>query len=67
MAETNIKFEKIDGVGIITMDRPESRNSLTPEMVEEMGDLLYHAFVLMVANEINLEDVWSVLQDRRSG
>ena len=40
MAETNIKFEKIDGVGIITMDRPESRNSLTPEMVGEMGEAI---------------------------
>jgi len=37
------------------------------DMTEEMGDLLYHAFVLMAANEITLEDVWSVLQGRRSG
>tara|TARA_Y100001001_G_C7866395_1_gene259632 strand:- start:248 stop:520 length:273 start_codon:yes stop_codon:yes gene_type:complete len=37
------------------------------DMTEEMGDLLYHAFVLMAANEITLEEVWSVLQDRRSG
>ena len=37
------------------------------DMTEEMGDLLYHAFVLMAANEIKLEDVWSVLKDRRSG
>ena len=38
MAETNIKLEVMDGVGIITMDRPESRNSLIPEMVDEMGE-----------------------------
>ena len=37
------------------------------DMTEEMGDLLYHSFVLMAANEITLEEVWSVLQDRRSG
>lgn len=37
------------------------------DMTEEMGDLLYHAFVLMAANEITLEDVWSVLQGRRLG
>lgn len=38
MPGTNIKFEVVDGVGIITMDRPESRNSLIPEMVDEMGE-----------------------------
>jgi len=37
------------------------------DMTEEMGDLLYHSFVLMAANEITLEDVWSVLQGRRLG
>ena len=37
------------------------------DMTEEMGELLYPAFVLMAANEITLEDVWSVLQGRRSG
>ena len=37
MTQKNIKFKKMDGVGIITMDRPESRNALTPEMIEEMG------------------------------
>ena len=37
MTQKNIKFKKMDGVGMITMDRPESRNALTPEMIEEMG------------------------------
>ena len=40
MAETNIKLEVMDGVGIITMDRPESRNALTPDMVDEMGEAI---------------------------
>ena len=40
MANGNIKFEKMDGVGIITLDRPESRNSLTPDMVDEMGEAI---------------------------
>jgi len=40
MADGNIKFEKMDGVGIITLDRPESRNSLTPDMVDEMGEAI---------------------------
>ena len=37
MAFENISFEMMDGVGIITMNRPESRNALTLEMVAEMG------------------------------
>ena len=40
MAPKYIKFEKLDGVGIITMNRPESRNALTPEMVSEMGEAI---------------------------
>jgi 2-(1,2-epoxy-1,2-dihydrophenyl)acetyl-CoA isomerase len=40
MAMTEITFEKMDGVGIITMDRPESRNALTPNMVSEMGEAI---------------------------
>ncbi|MCH8987817.1 MAG: enoyl-CoA hydratase [Chloroflexi bacterium] len=40
MAPKYIKFEKMDGVGIITMDRPESRNALTPEMIDEMGEAI---------------------------
>ena len=37
MAGEYTKFEKMDGVGIITMDRPESRNALIPDMIVEMG------------------------------
>ena len=40
MAETNIKLEVMEGVGIITMDRPDSRNALTPDMVDEMGEAI---------------------------
>ena len=40
MAEQYIKFEKMDGVGIITLDRAEARNALTPEMVAEMGEAI---------------------------
>ena len=34
------KLEIMDGVGIITMDRPESRNALIPGMVTEMGEAI---------------------------
>ncbi len=37
MAEQFIKFTTTSGVGVITLDRPESRNALTPEMVEQLG------------------------------
>ena len=40
MAFESINFEKMDGVGIITMNRPESRNALIPEMVAEMGEAI---------------------------
>ena len=40
MAEEQVKFEKMDGVGIITMNRPESRNALTPDMVAQMGEAI---------------------------
>jgi len=40
MTPTEITFEKMDGVGIITMNRPESRNALTLNMVSEMGEAI---------------------------
>ena len=40
MATEQVKFEKMDGVGIITLNRPESRNALTMEMVGEIGDAI---------------------------
>ena len=40
MAYETINFEKMDGVGIITMNRPESRNALIPKMVAEMGEAI---------------------------
>ena len=40
MAGEYTKFEIMDGVGIITMDRPESRNALIPDMVAEMGEAI---------------------------
>ena len=40
MASGYTKFEKMDGVGIITMNRPESRNALTADMVSEIGEAI---------------------------
>ena len=40
MAFEQVKFEKIDGVGIITLNRPESRNALTNQMVAEIGEAI---------------------------
>ncbi len=40
MADKHIKFEKMDGVGIITLDRAEARNALTPEMIDEFGEAI---------------------------
>ena len=37
MAEQVVKFSRSSGVGIITLNRPESRNALTPEMVDQLG------------------------------
>lgn len=37
MAEQLVKFTTTSGVGVITLNRPASRNALTPEMVEQLG------------------------------
>lgn len=36
------------------------------ELAEELGDLFYHALVLLAANDMNPNDVWNVLESRRS-
>ena len=35
--ETPVKFSDARGVGVITLNRPESRNALTPEMIAQIG------------------------------
>ena len=40
MEEKQVKFEKMDGVGIITLNRPESRNALTIQMVTELAEAI---------------------------
>ena len=40
MTEQHIKFELMDDVGIITLDRPEARNALTPDMVTQLGEAI---------------------------
>ncbi len=40
MREEQVKFEKMDGVGIITMNRPESRNAITPQMISELAEAI---------------------------
>ena len=37
MSEDSVKFHVSGAVGVITLDRPESRNALTPEMIGELG------------------------------
>lgn len=37
MAGDQIKFEKRDNLGLITLNRPEARNALNSSMVEELG------------------------------
>jgi len=40
MAYDTILYENEDGAGIITMNRPERRNALSPALVREMTDVL---------------------------
>ena len=37
MSEQSVKFSTSGAVGIITLNSPETRNALTPEMIAEMG------------------------------
>ena len=36
-----------------------------PNVADEMADLLYHCLVLMQAADVELDDVWNALTDRR--
>ena len=40
MAYEQIKFEKMDGVGVITLNRPESRNAITSGMIAEFAEAI---------------------------
>src|SRR5918999_1999626 len=40
MPSEEIKFTKQDTLAVITLDRPEARNALSPEMVTELGRVL---------------------------
>ena len=37
MAASPIQFSKVDNLGIINLNRPEARNALTPQMIEELS------------------------------
>ena len=37
MPDESVKFQVSGAVGTITLNRPESRNALTPEMIGELG------------------------------
>ena len=37
MADSSIQFNKVNGLGTITLNRPEARNALTPQMIEDLG------------------------------
>ena len=40
MPSTHIDFERKDSLAVITLNRPESRNALTPEMVADLGRII---------------------------
>ena len=40
MPSTRIDFERKDSLAVITFNRPESRNALTPEMVADLGRII---------------------------
>ena len=40
MPSTHINFERKDSLAVITLNRPESRNALTPEMVADLGRII---------------------------
>ncbi len=37
MADGVVKFSSSDGLGTISLNRPEARNALTPQMIDELG------------------------------
>ena len=40
MNSDTIQFKKSEGVATITLNRPEARNSLTPQMISDLGDAI---------------------------
>jgi 2-(1,2-epoxy-1,2-dihydrophenyl)acetyl-CoA isomerase len=40
MAADQVQFNKRDHVGVVTLNRPEARNALTPDMVATLGKVL---------------------------
>ena len=37
MTASTIQFKKVNNLAVINLNRPESRNALTPQMIEELG------------------------------
>lgn len=42
LAQSAVKLEVIDGIGLITLDRPEALNTFTGAMVDELGEVYQH-------------------------
>ena len=37
MSSAQVEFKQQSSLGIITLNRPESRNALTPQMIQDLG------------------------------
>lgn len=42
MASQQVNFSRQDTLAVITLDRPEARNALSPEMVAALGEVIQH-------------------------